>query len=137
MATDEEVQEARERVERLRLELENNERERVDRERELSNEITLKQLAAEEERLKAQLAQQGDSSSEESVRRGAQSPIAAVQSDLDRAVALQKAVADNVTTSQAPADTSEKQPSAPASPIAATPPPAPEAPASTTRKGAK
>lgn len=131
MATDEEVKEARLRVERLRQELANNERARADREREASNDITLMQLKAEEARLEAQLATQGNSSTEEAVRAGAQSPIAAAQTAMDRAALMQKAVAENLVPGEQ-GTVNQPTPTSPTAPVA------PVAPTTTsTKKGGK
>lgn len=119
MATDEEVKEARLRVERLREELANNERARVDREREASNDITLTQLKAEEARLEAQLVTQCNSSTEEAVRAGAQSPIAAAQADMDRATLMQKAVAENLVPGEQ-GTVNQPTPTSPTAPVAPT-----------------
>lgn len=110
MATHEEIEAARARVDQLRAELEDRARKQAEAEAEAANEITLKNLEAEEAKLKAQLAEQ-DATIERSGPKGAQSPLVAAQADLDRAVQLQKATAVQLTGSdEAPA------PPAPAAP---------------------
>jgi len=130
MATDEEVREARDRVEKLRAEIASNERARVEREREMANEITLAQLNAEAARLEVQLAQQKNTASDEAVRKGAQSPIAAAQADIERAELMQKSVADNLVPSEK-GTVNQPTPTSPTSPIS----PVAPAPANKTTKG--
>lgn len=125
MATDEEIEEQRAVVETLREELENRRREREERQNASAKDITLTSLMAEEARLRAQVAQD-DWDEKRTSGEGASSPVNAAMADMDRAMRLQKATADQLVN-KPPA------PPAPAAPA----PPVPAAAKTETQKGAK
>lgn len=89
--SDEELQKKAEDVDKLRQQVANAEATREQREKELANDITLKQLEAEEASLKARLAVSKDAGKVSNVRDGAAAPLNAVGEMMERAVAQQKA----------------------------------------------
>lgn len=125
MATDEEIEEQRAVVETLREELENRRREREERQNASANDITLTSLMAEEARLRAQVAQD-DWDEKRTSGKGASNPVNAAVADMERAIQLQKATADQLVD-KPPA------PPAPAAPVS----PVPAAAKTEIQKGAK
>lgn len=78
-------------VQRLREQVADHERTRADRERSLSNDITMRQLEAEEASLRARLAVAKEGAKAGAVKDGAAAPLSAVQDQLKAAVEQQKA----------------------------------------------
>lgn len=99
MATDEELRDQREQVEKLRQQLADNQADREQSERELSNDITMTQLLAEEARLRVRLAE--DAKTAKVVESGAAAPLVAAKDDMIRAMKMQQAVAGVVTEKKA------------------------------------
>jgi hypothetical protein len=92
MATsDEEVQNKAEAVEKLRQQVADAEVARVAREQELSNDLTMAGLEAEEERLKARLAVAKDAGKVSAVKGGAGAPLEAAKEQMKLAVEQRKA----------------------------------------------
>lgn len=89
--SDEEVQKKADRVAKLREQVANAEATRVDRERELSNDITMKNLEAEEAALEARLQVAKDASKVSVVKGGASAPLDAAKESMRLAVAQQDA----------------------------------------------
>lgn len=80
-----------EAVQRLRQQVADAEAERLGRESELANDITLKQLETEEALLKARLATVREGKKVSSVKQGAEAPLSAAKEQMERALAQQKA----------------------------------------------
>lgn len=99
--SDEDVQKKADKVQALREKVANAETVVVDRERELSNEITMKQLEAEEARLEARLTAAKAAGKVSTVKAGMEAPLAAVSEQMEQAVAAQKA-ADSAAESPRP-----------------------------------
>lgn len=96
MATNEEVEDQRARVVELRAQLEDVKSGAVDTQRDLENEIVLTQLQAEEARLQADLALAQQAVHPSAVARGVAAPLGSIQEQMERSVAHQKAVADEI-----------------------------------------
>lgn len=73
--TDEELRKQQEKVAKLRRQLADEERKRVARERELSNDITMTQLQAEEARLQSRLVAAKERNKVSAVKSGAEAPL--------------------------------------------------------------
>jgi hypothetical protein len=99
--TDEDLAKQQATVEKLREQVADAERTRLDRERSQHNAIRMAELQAEEARLTAQLASARDAAKAGSVQQGAAAPLEAARADL--AVAQEQAAA-----TQAATDTSGK-----------------------------
>lgn len=136
MATDEEIEEQRARVEKLRAALEDNERAVAEREREAANEITLTNLQAEEARLIARLAEQESSIARTEGDR-ASSPINAAKADMERAVLIQRATADQLTGKTPQAKPASDGKPVETGPVETPPPPPPPAESTSTTKTQK
>lgn len=108
MATNEEVEEQRDRVHELRARLDEAKNGGSANQQELDNDIVLAQLQAEEARLEAELADVEHRNDPAVMKRGAV-PLASAQEQMAAAVAAQKAVADNIA--------SENKAAAPAAPV--------------------
>jgi hypothetical protein len=78
-------------VQRLREQVASHETNRAERERALANEVTMRQLEAEEASLRARLAVAKESAKAGSVKAGAAAPLGAVEDQLKAAVEQQKA----------------------------------------------
>lgn len=89
--SDEDLQAKSEEVQKLRDQVANSERNRIQRESELSNEIAMKQLEAEEHALRARLAVTKEAGKVASVKAGADAPLQSVKEQMERAVAQEKA----------------------------------------------
>lgn len=89
--TEKELDEKRQRNERLREQLAAEEAKRLTREAEVSNDVTAKNLDAEAARLEAQLAAAKETNKVAAVKSGAAAPIEAAQAQLDNATAFAKA----------------------------------------------
>jgi len=89
--SDEDLQAQAEKVEKLRQQVVDADANRENRERELSNDIAMTQLQAEEAALQARLAVAKESGKVASVKAGADAPLSAAKDQLARAVAQQKA----------------------------------------------
>lgn len=112
MATNEEVEEQRERVHELRARLDEAKSGSSTSQQELENDIVLTQLQAEEVRLAAELAEVEHRNDAAAQARGA-TPLVTAQEQMRAAVAQQKAVADSVTAAnKAAAPAAPKTPSA-------------------------
>lgn len=96
MATNEEVEEQRDRVHELRARLDEAKTGGSTSQRELENDIVLTQLQAEEARLAAELAEVEHRNDATVQARGA-TPLASAQEQMAAAVAQQKAVASTIT----------------------------------------
>lgn len=96
MATNEEVEEQRDRVHELRARLDEAKTGGSASQRELENDITLAQLQGEEARLAAELAEVEHRNDAAVQARGA-TPLASAQEQMAAAVAQQKAVASTIT----------------------------------------
>jgi hypothetical protein len=107
MATNEEVEEQRDRVHELRARVEEAKNGSSATQQELANDITLTQLQAEEAALEAQLAEI-EHRNDPAVMKRAAVPLVSAQEQMAAAVAQQKAVASNITA--------EKKAAAPAAP---------------------
>lgn len=92
MATsDEDLASKADSVQKLREQVQEAEAKRVMRENEISNDITMKQLEAEEASLQARLTAARDGAKVATVKDGASAPLDAVASQMEAAVAQQKA----------------------------------------------
>lgn len=92
MATsDEDVAKKAEAVEKLRQQVANAESTREVRERELHNDIQMRQLEAEEARLKTRLAVAKEEGKVAHVKAGAEAPLSAIEVEMQKAVAAQEA----------------------------------------------
>lgn len=80
-----------EEVQKLRDQVTAQEATRESRERDLANDITMRQLEAEEASLRARLAVAKEGAKAGSVKEGAAAPLGAVQDQLKAAVEQQKA----------------------------------------------
>jgi hypothetical protein len=89
--SDEDLQKKAERVQKLREQVTNAEATRVQREADLANDITMRQLEAEEAALEARLAVAKEAGKVANVKQGAAAPLDAVTEQMERAVAQQKA----------------------------------------------
>lgn len=116
MATEEEIENQRDRLDQLRAQVEDNERDRADKEREAANEITMANLKAEEARLLARLAEQ-ESIAQRTGGDGAVSPVLAAQAEMERAQAIQKATAAQLTGGPAGEKPAETGPTPTAPPV--------------------
>lgn len=92
--TEEELDEKRQRVEKLRREVAAEEAKRLTREAEAGNTLVSTQLDAETVRLEAQLAAAKERNKVAAVKDGIAAPLEAVQTDLDNAKAFSKAEDD-------------------------------------------
>lgn len=102
--SDEAVQKKADDVQSLREKVADAEANRVTRERELSNDITMRQLEAEEARLEAALSRAKQDGKVASVKAGADAPLSAIQEEMATAVAAR----DAATTPPPSADNDEK-----------------------------
>src|SRR5437868_11997458 len=89
--SDEDLQKQQERVAKLRGQVADAEMTRETRERELSNDITMTQLEAEEAQLDARLALAKQQGRVSAVKDGAAAPLDAAKEALTRSVAAEKA----------------------------------------------
>jgi len=97
MATNEEVEEQRERVHELRARLDEAKNGGSESQKELENDIALTQLQAEEARLAAELDEVEHRNDAAVLARSA-TPLVAARDQMAAAVAQQKAVASAITT---------------------------------------
>lgn len=104
MASDQELQAKRESVEKLRAQVADAETKRVTAERELSNDITIAQLDAEEARLQAQLAEARRTATKTAVKEGTSNTLAAIRAD-QAAAREQAKAAEKAATAQGSNDT--------------------------------
>jgi hypothetical protein len=112
MATNEEVEEQRERVHELRARLDEAKTGSSTSQQELENEIVLTQLQAEEVRLAAELAEV-EHRNDAAVQARSATPLASAQEQMAAAVAQQKAVASTITAeNKAAAPAAPKVPAA-------------------------
>lgn len=102
MASDQEVQEKQVRVAKLREQVAAANAQRLTNEAELTNDITLVQLDAEEARLQAELAEAKTAATKTAVKEGAQTTLQAAREQ--QAAAREQAKA----AEKAAAATSEK-----------------------------
>jgi hypothetical protein len=93
--SDEDLQAKRDEVSKLREQVANEEAKRLERERNLSNEVEAANLDAEAANLRAQLAAAKESAKVGTVRAGATAPIEAAREAMARAQAAEQGVADN------------------------------------------
>jgi hypothetical protein len=89
--SEEELQKQSQRVEKLRQQVADAESVRVQRERDLANDVTMAQLQAEEAMLEARLAAAKDAGKVGSVKEGAEAPLDAAKEDMRLAVERQRA----------------------------------------------
>ena len=89
--TDEELVKKQAHVQKLREQVANEEAKRTERQADLVNDITARQLDAEAARLEAQLEAAKQANKVSAVKEGAASVVAPVEEDLANAQALQKA----------------------------------------------
>lgn len=94
MATSEELAAKRASIEKLRQQIADTEAKRFERETAATNDITMRQLEAEETRLKAELALARDDASASSVRESNADLLSTVRDD-------QKAASDALKSAQA------------------------------------
>jgi hypothetical protein len=93
--SDADLAKKQERVAKLRAQVEEAERTRVERERDQANTITMAQLDAEEARLQAQLDSAKAAGRVSTVKEGASGPLEAAREDLR--IAEAQGAAANVT----------------------------------------
>lgn len=93
--SDEDLQKKADDVQKLREQVADAEAKRVERERVVSNDLHMAQLESEEAALRARLAQAREASKVSNVKSGADAPLAAVQAQMEAAVAQEQAVADS------------------------------------------
>lgn len=125
MATQEDIDEAAARVKQLREQLLSDRRDRELKERGLGRDMALAQLETEAARLEAEIAQERALSEPSDMP----APVQSIKAEMERAVALQRAVAEKVTTSDPepvmaapPPVTTDEKPVAPtASPVSTSP----------------
>lgn len=102
--SDEEVQAQQEKLVKMREQLANAERTRVENERAQHNEILMADLKAEEARLEAQLVEAKAASTKTAVKEGAGTPLQAAReaqaAAREQAKAAEKAAAATNTTSE-------------------------------------
>lgn len=89
--TEEDLQQKRERNEKLREQIAAEEAKRRDRELDLSNQIVGQELDAEGARLEAELASLKESSKVANVKSGAEAPLQSAKEAMEQALAQQKA----------------------------------------------
>lgn len=94
--SDEDLQAQADKVEKLREQVANAEAKRTERERELSNDITMTQLQAEEAALEARLTVAKEQGKVGSVKAGAGAPLDAAKDQLKLAVASRDAASSSV-----------------------------------------
>jgi hypothetical protein len=104
--SDEDLQKKAEEIQKLRDQVANKEATREQREIDLANDITMKQLETEEAQLRARLNVANDAAKVSVVKDGAAAPLSAVEDNLKAAVAAQKA------TEKAPAESARAAESA-------------------------
>lgn len=92
--SDEDLQKKAERVQKLREQVSNAQATREQRERDLANDVTMRQLEAEEAALEARLAVAKDAGKVASVKEGTSTVLDAVTSEMEAAVAQKKAAED-------------------------------------------
>jgi chromosome segregation ATPase len=107
MATNEEVEEQRDRVHELRARLDEAKSGGSTSQQELENDIVLTQLQAEELRLAAEIAEV-EHRNDAAVQERSATPLASAKEQMAVAVAQQKAVANTITA--------DKKAAAPAAP---------------------
>ncbi len=90
----EDLQAKAEEVEDLRQQVADAEADRVRREAELANEVTFKQLEAEEAALRARLAVAKQAN--ERAEQGSSAPLEAIKAQMEQSVAQQKAAEGTV-----------------------------------------
>lgn len=100
MATDEEVEEQRQVVLELRAQLEEAKSGGAEKLKQAENEVTLVQLADEEQRLLAELAQVQEQNKITVVRQGAAPVLTTVKDQLRASTAHQKAVAKQIVAAK-------------------------------------
>jgi hypothetical protein len=110
--SDEDLQAQADKVQKMREQVADAEANRQTRELELSNDIAMTQLKAEEAQLSARLTVAKNQGKVSSVKAGADAPLSAAKAQLEASVAAQKAA--------------EKDPET-AAPTAVVPTPAPAA----------
>lgn len=91
--SDEDLQKLQDRAAKLREQVATEEQKRVQRERELSNDVTAAQLQAEITRLETRLDASKDANKVSEVKSGAAAPLEAAKTEMQRAVEVQKAQA--------------------------------------------
>jgi hypothetical protein len=89
--TDEELEQKRQHVEKLRNQLADEQAKRTERENGLVNDVTATQLDAEASRLEAALAAAKEANKVAAVKQGADAPLTAAKEDLANAEAHAKA----------------------------------------------
>ena len=89
--SEEDLQRKAEELQKLREQVQDAETVRVEREREIANDVTMRQLEAEEAALRARLAVAKDAGKVAAVKSGAAAPLEAVKEQLQAATAQQKA----------------------------------------------
>lgn len=94
--SEEEVQNKAEEVQKLREKVADAEAQRVANEASLSNDLTMKQLEAEEAQLNARLAAAQASAKTSAVKQGVAAPMDAVKEQLQAGVTQQKSVEKEV-----------------------------------------
>lgn len=92
--SDEDLAKKAEEVQKLREQVSDAEAMRVQRERDVSNELAMGQLEAEEAALRARLATAKAQSKVTAVKGGAAAPLDAVKEQMERSVAQQQAAED-------------------------------------------
>jgi len=94
MATsDEDLAKKADDIQKLREQVAAEEAKRVDRERAVTNDLTMAQLQSEEAALRARLASAREASKVTNIKSGAEAPLAAAQAQMEAAVAQEQAVA--------------------------------------------
>lgn len=91
--SDEDLAKKADSVQKLREQVADAEAKRVERERSVSNDITMAQLESEEAALRARLAAAREASKVSTVKSGAEAPLAAAKEQMEAAVAQEQAVA--------------------------------------------
>lgn len=100
MASDEEVEQQREAVVRLRAQLEEARTGGAEKLHELNNDIALAQLREEEARLQAELATAKENKKVTVLRQGAAPVLGTVKEQMAAAVAHQKAVEKEIASNK-------------------------------------
>lgn len=101
--SDEELQKQSERVQKLREQVAEAEAKRVEREREVANDITMAQLKAEEAQLEARLTVAREAGKVNAVKAGVAAPLDAAKEALERAVKSKESVEASRESADAPA----------------------------------
>jgi uncharacterized protein (DUF342 family) len=93
--SNEELQKKAERIEKLREQVARAETSRVVHEREISNDIEMRRLEAEEAMLQARLAVAKEQGKVSTVKAGVETTVSAIEEQMKRAVSQQEAAEES------------------------------------------